>query len=48
MTVRRRLALATGLIVLVTLLAFELLFYLEIVLDPALDNHVVLERAPRA
>jgi two-component system, OmpR family, sensor kinase len=48
MTVRRRPALATGLIVLVTLLAFELLFYLEIVLDPALDNHVVLERAPRA
>jgi signal transduction histidine kinase len=48
MTVRRRLALATGLIVLVTLLAFELLFYLEIVLDPALDNYVVLERAPRA
>ena len=48
MTIRRRLALATGLIVLVTLLAFELLFYLEIVLDPIRDNEVVLERAPRA
>jgi signal transduction histidine kinase len=48
MTVRRRLALATGLIVLLTLGAFELLFYLEIFLDPARDNDLVLERLPRA
>ena len=48
MTVRRRLALATGLIVLVTLGTFELLFYLEIWLDPARDNELVLERLPRA
>ena len=48
MTVRRRLALATGLIVLLTLGAFELLFYLEVFLDPARDDAVVLERLPRA
>ena len=48
MTVRRRLALATGLVVLVTLAAFELLFYLEIFLDPARDNELVLERLPHA
>src|ERR671933_57235 len=48
MTVRRRLALVTGLIVLVTLVTFELLFYLEVFLDPARDNELVLERLPRA
>src|ERR671933_1235520 len=48
MTVRRRLALVTGLIVLVTLVTFELLFYLEVFLDPARDNELVLERVPRA
>jgi signal transduction histidine kinase len=48
MTVRRRLAFATGLIVLATLATFELLFYVEIVLDPTRDNAVVLERLPRA
>ena len=48
MTVRRRLAFVTGLIVLVTLVTFELLFYVEILLDPARDNYLVLERAPRA
>jgi signal transduction histidine kinase len=48
MTVRRRLALAAGLIVLVTLVAFELLFYLEILTDPARDNYIVTERLPRA
>ena len=48
MTVRRRLALATGLIVLVTLVTFELLFYVEVLLDPARDNALVLERLPRA
>jgi signal transduction histidine kinase len=48
MTVQRRLALATGLIVLVTLAAFELLFYLEILLDPTLDDALVFERLPRA
>jgi signal transduction histidine kinase len=48
MTVRRRLAFVTGLIVLVTLVTFELLFYLEIFLDPARDNYIVLERLPRA
>jgi signal transduction histidine kinase len=48
MSVRSRLALATGLIVLLTLGAFELLFYLEIFLDPSRDNDVVFERLPRA
>lgn len=48
MTVRRRLALAAGLIVLVTLVAFELLFYIEILTDPARDNYIVEERLPRA
>ena len=48
MTVRRRLALVTGLIVLVALLAFELFFYVEVFLDPARDNDLVFERAPRA
>lgn len=48
MTVRRRLALVTGLIVLVALIAFESLFYLEILLDPSRDNDLVLERLPRA
>jgi signal transduction histidine kinase len=48
MTVRRRLALAAGLIVLVTLVAFELLFYVEILTDPARDNYIVAERLPRA
>jgi two-component system sensor histidine kinase BaeS len=48
MTVRRRLALVTGLIVLVTLVTFELLFYLEVFLDPTRDNDLVLERLPRA
>jgi signal transduction histidine kinase len=48
MTVRRRLAVATGLIVLVTLVAFELLFYVEILTDPARDNYIVAERVPRA
>lgn len=48
MTIRWRLALATGLVVLVTLVAFELLFYVEIFLDPARDNDLVLERLPRA
>jgi two-component system OmpR family sensor kinase len=48
MSVRRRLALATGLIVLVSLATFELLFYLDVVLDPARDNAVVWERLPRA
>jgi signal transduction histidine kinase len=48
MTVRRRLALVTGLIVLVTLVTFELLFYLEVFLDPTRDNELVLERVPRA
>jgi signal transduction histidine kinase len=47
-TVRRRLALAAGLIVLVTLVAFELLFYVEILTDPARDNYIVTERLPRA
>jgi hypothetical protein len=32
--------------VLLTLGAFELLFYLEIFLDPARDNDLVLERLP--
>jgi signal transduction histidine kinase len=48
MSVRRRLALVTGLIVLLTLVTFELLFYLEVLLDPARDNELVLERLPRA
>jgi len=48
MTVRRRLAVAAGLIVLVTLVAFELLFYVEILTDPAQDNYIVAERLPRA
>jgi signal transduction histidine kinase len=48
MSVRRRLALAAGLIVLVTLVAFELLFYLEVLTDPARDNVIVAERLPRA
>jgi signal transduction histidine kinase len=48
MTVRRRIALVTGLIVLVTLVAYELLFFLEILLDPGLDNDLVLERLPRS
>jgi len=48
MTVRRRLALAAGLIVLLTLVAFELLFYLEVLTDPARDNYIVAERLPRA
>jgi signal transduction histidine kinase len=41
-------ALAAGLIVLVTLVAFELLFYIEILADPARDNYLVIERLPRA
>ena len=48
MSVRRRLALVTGLIVLLTLGAFELLFYLEIWLDPARDDELIFERLPRA
>lgn len=48
MTVRRRLALATGVVVLVALGVFEVLFYIEVLLDPARDNNVVLERVPRA
>jgi signal transduction histidine kinase len=48
MTVRRRLAVAAGLIVLVTLVAFELLFYVEVLADPARDNYIVTERLPRA
>jgi signal transduction histidine kinase len=48
MTIRRRLALVTGLIVLVTLITFELLFYLEVFLDPTRDNDLVLDRLPRA
>jgi two-component system, OmpR family, sensor kinase len=48
MTVRRRLAIAAGLIVLVTLLAFEVVFYVEILSDPARDNYIVTERLPRA
>jgi signal transduction histidine kinase len=48
MTIRRRLAVATGLIVLVTLVAFELVFYVEVLTDPARDNYIVLARLPRA
>lgn len=48
MTVRRRLALITGLAVLVALAAFELVFYVEILLDPAQDKDLVFERVPRA
>jgi hypothetical protein len=48
MTVRRRVAVAAGLIVLVTLVAFELLFYVEVLADPARDNYIVTERLPRA
>jgi signal transduction histidine kinase len=48
MTVRRRLALVTGLIVLVTLVTFELLFYVEILVNPGRDDAQVLERVPRA
>jgi signal transduction histidine kinase len=48
MTIRHRLALATGLIVLATLVAFELLFYVEVLTDPQRDNLIVEERVPRA
>jgi two-component system sensor histidine kinase BaeS len=48
MTVRRRVALVTGLIVLVTLTSFELLAYLEILLDPGREDRLVAERVPRA
>lgn len=48
MRVRHRLALVTGLIVLVTLVTFELLFYLEILVNPGRDDAQVLERLPRA
>jgi signal transduction histidine kinase len=48
MTVRRRLTIASGLIVLVTLVTFELLFYVEVLADPARDNYIVTERLPRA
>jgi signal transduction histidine kinase len=48
MTVRRRVALTSACVVLVTLVAFELIFYLEVLLDPLRDNYVVLERLPRA
>jgi two-component system sensor histidine kinase BaeS len=42
------LALAAGLSVLVTLVAFELVFYVEILTDPDRDNYIVAERVPRA
>ena len=48
MTVRRRVAGAAGLIVLVALVAFEVLFYVEVLADPARDNYIVIERLPRA
>jgi signal transduction histidine kinase len=48
MTVRRRLAVASGLIVLVILVAFEVLFYVEVLSDPARDNYIVADRLPRA
>jgi signal transduction histidine kinase len=48
MSVRRRIALAAGLIVLLTLVVFELVFYLEVLTDPARDNVIVAERLPRA
>jgi signal transduction histidine kinase len=48
MTVRRRLALVTGLTVLVTLIIFELAFYVEVLLDPDLDDTLMLKRLPLA
>jgi signal transduction histidine kinase len=49
MSVRRRLAMTTGLIVLVALTAFEALFYFEILTDDSPDNnHLVAGRVPRA
>lgn len=49
MSVRRRLALTTGAIVLVALTVFELLFYLDVLLDntPS-DDWLILQRIPRA
>jgi signal transduction histidine kinase len=49
MSVRRRLAMTTGLIVLVALTAFEALFYFEILTnDSPYDNYLVVDRVPRA
>jgi signal transduction histidine kinase len=49
MSVRRRLALMIGLIVLVALTAFEALFYFEILTDESpYDDYLVVDRVPRA
>jgi signal transduction histidine kinase len=49
MSVRRRLAMTTGLIVLVALTTFEAIFYFEVLTDDSPDdNYLVFERAPRA
>src|ERR1700730_887804 len=49
MSVRRRLAMTTGLIVLLALTALEAVFYFEILTDDSPDdNYLVAERAPRA
>jgi signal transduction histidine kinase len=47
LTVRSRVAVATALSVLLALVAFELLFSLEVLLDPARDNYLVLDRLPK-
>src|SRR5690242_13092383 len=49
MSLRLRLALITGLVVLLALVAFELVFYLELLADgDATGNSLIAARAPRA
>ena len=49
MSTRLRLGLITGVVVLLALVAFEAVFYLEVLADgnPG-DNYVIAARAPRA